>query len=370
MANNPALYNAVIAGATGATQERWLTNNNSVAYDAFRTQILLIADAVDGLVATISGGPSIGTINLMQSVTYGIFSTRFPSVSNFTQIAGVIVALWQNLSAGLDITASADLSSSRIENLSGVDGATVTDALNTLLTSGGSYFRERFAGGIIGSFALADMPIIGQVGQNGLSYSTNGNADGRLTFFPVGGLYAAGEGTLLELHTNISGNPHRVSLFWGEANSQLIEPRSLDSLSAIFDTNMTGVGGVTEAVSFGFGPDIETAVFTGANSAQWYYEKGVNSNNWLFRTYNSGGFLEETPTNIPGVISQLEHFEIRQSEDGLSWEGYYDEVLRASHSNFIPSPTANVNAGIRIICGGATRDLYMNDLQLTPRVLS
>lgn len=99
MANNNAIFNAVIAGAGGANQERWIQSSNSASYAAYRTVIEEIATAVDAAIPA-------GTIDasqqaLMQSVCQGVFAGRYPQASSYSTIAEAIVALYTQLSAGL-----------------------------------------------------------------------------------------------------------------------------------------------------------------------------------------------------------------------------------------------------------------------------
>jgi hypothetical protein len=48
MANNPALFNAALSGATGGAQSRWLTDPVAANYAAFRAAAVAFATAVDG----------------------------------------------------------------------------------------------------------------------------------------------------------------------------------------------------------------------------------------------------------------------------------------------------------------------------------
>lgn len=99
MANNNAIYNAVLAGAGGANQERWIQSADSAAYAAFRTAIEAVATAVDAAIPpdTISASQQA----LMQSICQGVFAGRYPQASSYEAIAASIVALYTQLSAGL-----------------------------------------------------------------------------------------------------------------------------------------------------------------------------------------------------------------------------------------------------------------------------
>lgn len=102
MANNEPIYNAVICGAGGSTQERWITSTDSGDYDP--SIIELIAAAVDADIPTDTIGASQQA--LMQSICQGVFAGRFPTADNYTAIAAAIVAAYTALAASLfpDVT--------------------------------------------------------------------------------------------------------------------------------------------------------------------------------------------------------------------------------------------------------------------------
>ena len=100
MANNNAIYNAVIAGAGGANQERWISASDSAAYAAYRTAIEAVATAVDADIAPGTIGASQQA--LMQSICQGVFAGRYPQASSYAAIAASIVALYTQLAAGLE----------------------------------------------------------------------------------------------------------------------------------------------------------------------------------------------------------------------------------------------------------------------------
>lgn len=104
MANNDAIYNAVIAGAGGANQERWITSTDPAAYASFKTAVEAVAAEVDADIAPDSIGASQQA--LMQSICQGVFAGRFPTAGNYTVIAGAIVALYTSLAGSLfpDVT--------------------------------------------------------------------------------------------------------------------------------------------------------------------------------------------------------------------------------------------------------------------------
>lgn len=104
MQNNPALFNAVIAGALGGSQERWLTATESSAYDSISAVTLAIATAVDEVIANEVPATSVPSANLMQSITQGILSSRFPSSdssSEYLAIADAIAAIYTRMKGDL-----------------------------------------------------------------------------------------------------------------------------------------------------------------------------------------------------------------------------------------------------------------------------
>jgi hypothetical protein len=102
-ANNPLLYNAVIAGAAGGSQERWLRAGSVAAdYATFRTSVLALATLVDAAIA-----PAVVTqaeVQLMQSIIQGVFAGRFiQDTAPYTDIVSSIVELYTEIAAGLDV---------------------------------------------------------------------------------------------------------------------------------------------------------------------------------------------------------------------------------------------------------------------------
>jgi hypothetical protein len=123
MANNDALYDAVMAGAGGAAQRGWLIATNAGAYVTFAADVDILAVAVDLQIPPIAGGPSISQINLLQSITEAVLSARYPITNipaTYIDIAKAIAALYnaltpflknkptiiQNILAGTGITVS------------------------------------------------------------------------------------------------------------------------------------------------------------------------------------------------------------------------------------------------------------------------
>jgi hypothetical protein len=81
MANNNAIFNAVVAGAGGAVQERWIQNTDSASYENYQQMIEAIATAVDADIP--AGTISQSQQGLMQSICQGVFAGRYPQVDNY-----------------------------------------------------------------------------------------------------------------------------------------------------------------------------------------------------------------------------------------------------------------------------------------------
>ena len=104
MFQNPAFYDAVIAGAGGGAQTSWLQTRNPSSYIEFVRCADLIATAVDGLIPTIVGGPSISQIQLMQSITQSVYAGRYLTdltAGDCAAIATAIVQLFNALAVTL-----------------------------------------------------------------------------------------------------------------------------------------------------------------------------------------------------------------------------------------------------------------------------
>jgi hypothetical protein len=72
MANNDALYDAVMAGAGGAAQRGWLIATNAGAYVTFAADVDILAVAVDLQIPPIAGGPSI-----VKSTSYKVLQKQY-----------------------------------------------------------------------------------------------------------------------------------------------------------------------------------------------------------------------------------------------------------------------------------------------------
>jgi hypothetical protein len=142
MANNDQIFNAVLAGAGGSSQERWLTSVVSSSYDEFVSKVVDIANAVDAEIAPTT--IDIGERSLMQAIAQGVFSGRFPNVTTYDQIAESIVQLYTALAAELfpEGGGGGGGSTDTVTNDSRVPGATATDALNNLFGSPVNTYNE------------------------------------------------------------------------------------------------------------------------------------------------------------------------------------------------------------------------------------
>jgi hypothetical protein len=96
--NNPALYTAVIAGATGGSVAgRWITDITPVDYQGLVNAVVAIATEVDSQIPGINSGPSLSQILLLQSITQGVFVDRNPQdiiTADYLAIAKAIAALF------------------------------------------------------------------------------------------------------------------------------------------------------------------------------------------------------------------------------------------------------------------------------------
>lgn len=104
MANNPNLYNAILAGAAGGNQQRWLTDNNASDYSGFEDAIGALATAIDDAIDPIEGDANVAQCALMQSIVQGVFSDRYvqsTAQAFYQSIVGPIVAIWSQVNSAL-----------------------------------------------------------------------------------------------------------------------------------------------------------------------------------------------------------------------------------------------------------------------------
>ena len=101
MANNPFIFDGALSGATGAINERWLTNTDPNSYIGIRNLLVAFANAVDALIPA-SGGITSADGTLIQNICNGVLSQRFLTTeTNVQSLAQAIVALYQTIRAQL-----------------------------------------------------------------------------------------------------------------------------------------------------------------------------------------------------------------------------------------------------------------------------
>lgn len=104
MANNNNIFNAVMAGAGGANQQRWITDTSAGDYAEYTALIEAIASAVDAAIEPIVGDANTAQSGLMQSICLSIFSGRLVqsmTEANYAPIVEAIVALYSSLNGQL-----------------------------------------------------------------------------------------------------------------------------------------------------------------------------------------------------------------------------------------------------------------------------
>lgn len=104
MANNNNLFNAVIAGAGGGNQQRWITDPNAGDYASFVTTVTTIATLIDSMIAPIPGDANIAQSTLMQSIVQNVFAGRYVQINvdaAYESLAEAIVALYTQLATTL-----------------------------------------------------------------------------------------------------------------------------------------------------------------------------------------------------------------------------------------------------------------------------
>lgn len=97
MANNPALYNAIVSGIIGGNQQRFLAPTVGQAdFTIFRTVAGVMADAIDERIQPLAEMSS-SIVALMQSICQGIFQNQSVDAirHNLPTIADNIVGLFE-----------------------------------------------------------------------------------------------------------------------------------------------------------------------------------------------------------------------------------------------------------------------------------
>jgi hypothetical protein len=133
--NNPALYDAVICGVGGSTQNLADGQSQTVDYTNFAAQADLLATAVDALIAPIVGGATEGEANLMGEIVSGLGMNRYlgqflnqdspfhtvPSQPDYAFMARSIVNLFLELD---NLLADVAFPGNPLSNVVFVDGGT------------------------------------------------------------------------------------------------------------------------------------------------------------------------------------------------------------------------------------------------------
>lgn len=102
MANNPILYDAVIAAAAGGIEAgRWLTNSNVGSYDNVRLAAIHVADVVDALIAPNPNLIQADAFLLESIVRASLLGRVITATTNVSSLAVAMVALWTNARAAL-----------------------------------------------------------------------------------------------------------------------------------------------------------------------------------------------------------------------------------------------------------------------------
>ena len=103
MANNNALYNAVIAGVMGGTESRrWLLSTLAADYAEEAAVAAAVATQIDSLIP--AGTPTDSQVNLLSSLTQAVFADRTATSitpSEYTSISQAVVAAYNQVSTAL-----------------------------------------------------------------------------------------------------------------------------------------------------------------------------------------------------------------------------------------------------------------------------
>ena len=92
MPNNTNLYNAIISGAVGGSQERWIT---TAVPNELISSILTIATAIDAIIDP--GSYSGEQVDLMRSIVQGIYASRYPTASDANVSQGIATLFLQSV---------------------------------------------------------------------------------------------------------------------------------------------------------------------------------------------------------------------------------------------------------------------------------
>lgn len=187
--NNPALFDALMAGGCGGTLERWITSTSSSSYEPSIDAVEAFATAVDAAIPVIGGdGPTISQINLVQSIAQGIVAGRnLASIDAgvFAEIAASIAAVFaqcEPLLNNVPVIPSGGGGSGQVAHTRYVDASTTVP----LIDQDGS-FGAPFA---LAASAMAALEAIEAAGAEGAAFCMmvwpgNYAAEGNLEWEPA-----------------------------------------------------------------------------------------------------------------------------------------------------------------------------------------
>lgn len=200
MANNNAIFNAALAGASGGVQaERQISDSSAASYAGIRTEIVAFATAIDTAIATTT--ISDADAELMQSICQAVTERRFlagQTPANLLVLANAVAAFWtelrgsalpvppssRNLAQVYYVDPSIAVSGDgNIENpfktiQEAVDAAVADTGFATIYLSPGDYLNAAinttgFIGSIIGLTGLFGVTNVGVITANSALYLEN-----------------------------------------------------------------------------------------------------------------------------------------------------------------------------------------------------
>lgn len=110
--NNPALYDAVISGASGSNNS-WLVSVTSGDYVRFLTAAQALANEVDSAISPIAGGATNSQCLLLSNIVANVFTGRAvtnSSPSYYASIAASIAAFFNEMQGALQVSTNATVS--------------------------------------------------------------------------------------------------------------------------------------------------------------------------------------------------------------------------------------------------------------------
>ena len=102
--NNPALYDAAYTGVVNSNAA-WANDSTATDYSVIKAAATAIATQIDSLISTITDGPTLSQLYLMNSAVQSTFANRPPPTSpnpaDYSSIAATIVAQFNEFLTGL-----------------------------------------------------------------------------------------------------------------------------------------------------------------------------------------------------------------------------------------------------------------------------